>query len=170
MNQLFQTKNLAIIGMLIALDIIFTRFLAIQTAQIRISLGFFAIAIIGMLYGPAIAGIAAGMSDISGWVIAPNAPFFPGFTLSAVITGVLFGYFLHKPRVTMLSYILSALGLTIICDMLLNTLWLSILQHVPFLSMLFTRTIKIGVMAVLYITVLPLVCEKIRSLLRARLI
>lgn len=170
MKQLLNTKNLAIIGMLIALDIIFTRFWMIQTPQIRISLGFFAIALIGMLYGPIIGGIAAGLSDIIGWSIAPYAPFFPGFTLTAVLLGVIFGYFLHKPHTALGSYILSAASVTVICDTLLNTLWLSLLQNVPFISLLMTRAIKIGVMFILYVTVLPLVCERIKALVKTRVI
>jgi ECF transporter S component (folate family) len=170
MNQLFRTKTLATLGMLIALDIILTRFLAIQTPQIRISLGFLAIAVIGMLYGPVIAGIAAGMSDIIGWALAPFAPFFPGFTLTAIVTGVIFGYFLHKPQTLLRSYFFCALSLTVICDALLNTLWLSLTLNVPFASLLLTRGIKLGVMIVLYLTVLPLICEKVRTFYKARTI
>ncbi len=170
MKQLLRTKNLAIIGMLIALDIIFTRFWMIQTPLIRISLGFFAIAMIGMLYGPVIAGIAAGISDILGWAMVPYAPFFPGFTLTAILSGVIFGYFLHKPHTTLRSYIFCALSVTVLCDTLLNTLWLSFLQNVPFVTLIVTRTIKIGIMFVLYVTVLPLICDKIKTLLKARII
>ncbi|WP_069998328.1 folate family ECF transporter S component [Cellulosilyticum sp. I15G10I2] len=170
MKQHLRTKNIAIIGMLIALDIIFTRFWMIQTPQIRISLGFFAIAMIGMLYGPMIAGIAAGLSDIVGWFMHPYAPFFPGFTLTAIVTGVIFGYFLHKPHTPLRSYIFSAICVTLVCDTLLNTLWLSLIQNVPFISLIITRGIKIAVMFILYIAILPIVCEKIKLLVKTHVI
>ena len=89
-------RKLVEISLLIALEIILTRFCSINTAILRIGFGFLPIAIIGMMYGPVSAGLAYVIGDILGMMIFPSGSFFPGFTLTAALTGAPYGVFLYK--------------------------------------------------------------------------
>ena len=89
-------KKLVEISLLIALEVILTRFCSINTATLRIGFGFLPIAIIAMMYGPLSAGVAYALGDLLGMMIFPNGSYFPGFTLTAFLTGVIYGLVLFK--------------------------------------------------------------------------
>ena len=85
------TKKLAVSALLIALDVILTRLLAINTPVMKIGLGFAAVALCALLYGPWWAAVVAALADILGSTLFPTGAYFPGFTLTAACTGVSFG-------------------------------------------------------------------------------
>ena len=59
-------KKLVEISLLIALEVILTRFCSIYTGVLRIGFGFLPVAIIAMMYGPISAGVAYAIGDILG--------------------------------------------------------------------------------------------------------
>ncbi|SEL00092.1 ECF transporter S component, folate family [Carnobacterium iners] len=124
----FDARSISIIGLLMGLDIILTRFIAIETPIVRIGFSFLPVAIIAMLYGPWIAGTAAAMADFMGIMLFPKiALYFPGFTLSAFLGGVIYGLILYKKPKTLKRVILAVLLTTVIVNLGLNTLWLKII-------------------------------------------
>ena len=66
MNKKFDVRKLVQISLLIALQIILTRFCSIQTPIVRIGFGFVPVVIIASMYGPISAGVANGIADIIG--------------------------------------------------------------------------------------------------------
>ena len=101
-------KKLVEISLLIALEVILTRFCSINTATLRIGFGFLPIAIIAMMYGPLSAGVAYALGDLLGMMIFPNGSYFPGFTLTAFLTGVIYGLVLYRKPKTWPRIILAA--------------------------------------------------------------
>lgn len=124
---MFKTKTMLLLGLCIAMDIVLTRFLSIQTPLLRIGLGFMPVALAGMLYGPIAAAVSAALGDILGMLLFPTGAYFPGFTLSAAVNGALYGYCLHRrPAATWRTLLAAGLNIVLV-DWLLNTLWLSII-------------------------------------------
>ena len=89
------TQRLIVIAFFIALEIILTRFCSINTDILRIGFGFLPVAMVAMLYGPLWAGAAYAIGDILGMIIFPTAGYFPGFTLTAFLTGCTYVIFLY---------------------------------------------------------------------------
>ncbi len=154
-------KKLVEISLLIALEIILTRFCSINTAILRIGFGFLPIAIIGMMYGPLSAGIAYAIGDVLGMMIFPSGSYFPGFTLTAVLTGVVYGVFLYKkPK----SWFRIAMAVGVVCIALnlgLDTLWLSILMGQGYVALLPTRIFKALVMIPVQTVLIGIAWKKI---------
>jgi len=98
MEQKSNTKRLVVLAFLIALEIILTRFCSIQTPIVRIGFGFLPVAMMGILYGPLWAGIGYAAGDVLGMLIFPSAAYFPGFTLTAFLTGIIFGFSSREKR------------------------------------------------------------------------
>lgn len=140
-----KTKKLIIVSLLIAMEIVLTRFMAIETPVVRISLGFVPIAVIAMLLGPVYAGVAYGLSDILGMIIFPKTAYFPGFTLSAIISGAIYGIFLYKKE-SYFRIILCTIVIGLTIDLGLNTLWLSIILGKGYLALIPVRLVKTLVM------------------------
>jgi len=137
---------MVVMALLIALEIILTRFLSIETPTLRIGFGFLPVAIMAILYGPWWTGAAGIVGDLVGMTLMPKAAFFPGFTLTAFLTGVIFGFILYKKPVTWKRTMLAALAVNIICSLFLDTIWLSMMYGDSFLVLLPARLVKVIIM------------------------
>ncbi|MGI6778682.1 MAG: folate family ECF transporter S component [Acetivibrionales bacterium] len=141
-----KTRNLVFLGLLIAMEITFTRFFAFQTLTIRIGFGFIPLSLTSMFFGPIIGGIASMLSDIVGMIIAPRGAYFPGFTLSALLTGVIYGLMLYKKPKTIFRVALSVLIITLFIDLGLNTLWIYMTTGRAAVVLLMERALKSAVL------------------------
>ena len=125
MDNKFDVKKLIQISLLIAIEVILTRFCSIQTPIVRIGFGFLPIAIIGMMYGPLSAGVAYAIGDLLGVALFPTGSFFPGFTITAFLTGIVYGVFLYNKPKTWPRIIGAVLTVCLVINLGLDTLWLS---------------------------------------------
>lgn len=142
MSKNSKTFKLVSIAFLIALQVVLTRFVGIPTPYIRISFGYLPIVVIAILYGPIWAGTSYAIGDLLGSYLFPiGAPFF-GFTLSAFLTGIIYGIVLHKKRINLPRVLLSCILVHIGVNLVLNTYWLSILMGKGYMALLPTRAIK----------------------------
>ncbi len=138
-------RRLVYLGVLTALEIILNRFLSINAWNLKIGFSFLPVAAAGMLFGPLSAGIVAALGDFLGAVLFPVGPYFPGFTLTAFLTGCVFGLFLRKNRGPV--NILGAVAVQqLLLSLLLNTLWISILYGSPFGALLATRAVQCAIL------------------------
>jgi len=62
--------------------------------------------------------------------------------VTAVVTGVLFGCLLYRHRPTLTRILVSQIVYAILCGLLLNSLWLSILYGNGFLPVVTARFVK----------------------------
>lgn len=147
----FDTKRLVHIGLLIALQIIFTRVLSIEYGQIlRISFAFIPMAMVGIAYGPVYGGTSAAIANLLGAVLRGISPF-PGFVLSAFLGGAIYGLLLHKQPKKIWRI---ATAVALICGFVnigLNTLWVHMLTGNPFFVLLPIRSVQNGIMAVVMV-------------------
>ncbi len=118
--------QLTVSALLIALDVVFTRVLAINTPLMKIGLGFTAVAVSAMLYGPLWAALTAALGDLVGALLFPTGAYFPGFTLTAALTGLIFGLFLYRREGKWLRSFLAALTNSLFVTLLLNTLLIAV--------------------------------------------
>ncbi|QPG52822.1 folate family ECF transporter S component [Heyndrickxia coagulans] len=111
-------KKIVFAGLFIALEVIFTRFLSIQTPIIRIGFTFIPTALSAVLLGPLFAGITAGLADIIGMVLfSGGAAYFPGFTLSAFLSGAIYGLFLYRKSVRFWRVCMAVLIITVVVNL-----------------------------------------------------
>ncbi|MCR4892860.1 MAG: folate family ECF transporter S component [Lachnospiraceae bacterium] len=149
MSKLRNIKVLTTVAMLIAISIIAGFFKIPLTIFSEIRFSSLPIAASGILFGPGIGGIVGALSDIGGYIVKPTGPFFPGFTISSALSGVIFGLLLYRGGSSRLQRIpfylrvfIAELLHTIIIGLLLNSLWLSILYGNAFLLVAGGRVIK----------------------------
>ncbi len=137
----------------IAADIVLTRFASLQFWNFRLGFSFVVIAIAGMRYGVTPALIVAIVSDLIGATLFPSGQFFVGFTISAALDALVYGFLFH--RKLSLSRILAAAALTqFVVSLLIQTLWISILYDNPYAIVLYSRIPTTLLMAAVKIVVL----------------
>ena len=141
----FDTRTLVTIGVLTAIEIVLTRFCSINAWNIRIGFGFVPVAAGAILLGPLAGGAVAALGDFLGAVLFPIGPYFPGFTLTAFLTGIVLGLFLHKKQTP--GRLLGAVAVNqLFLSLLLQSMWISMLYSAPYLPLLATRVVQCAVM------------------------
>ena len=164
MNKKSATSRLVTMAFLIALEIILTRFCSINTPILRIGFGFLPVAMMGIMYGPIWAAIGYAVGDVLGMIIFPSGMYFPGFTLTAVLTGFVFGFFLKgKEKITWKNVLPASLVVLLGLNLCLDTFWLSIMMGDAFAVLLPTRILKCVVMLPIHLILIPLVWNRIFS-------
>ena len=125
MKKLSNTKTLTLAAMLTAIGIVLGYFKFPINQFIEIRFAFVPLCLAGLLLGPGIAGVMGILVDVGGFLMYPTGPFFPGFTFSSMMTGVIFGLFLYKKRVTLQRMIVTMVTYTVVVGVLLNSIWLN---------------------------------------------
>ena len=122
-------KMICFSAMLIAIEIVLNRFLSINTLGLKIGFSFVPIVIAAILFGPVVAGVVYGAADLLGAILFPIGPYFPGFTICAVLMGMTYGVFLYKKeKVGFFKNILPPILINCIgVGLFINTIWVSIL-------------------------------------------
>ena len=113
---------------------------------LHLSFEFLPFASLSMLFGPVAGAMSGGLSDIINYIINPKGAFFPGFTISAMVSGIIYGISFYKKEISVKRCIFAESAIVVIVDILLNTLWLSLLYGKGFFVLLPMRIIKNVVM------------------------
>ncbi|MBK5253975.1 MAG: folate family ECF transporter S component [Peptostreptococcaceae bacterium] len=156
------TLRIINISLLIALTIILTRFLAVTFPMVRIGFGFLPIAIAAILYGPIWAGVTYAIADVIGMMVFPTGgAYFPGFTLSVFLVGIIYGFVLYGHTVTFKRAVLASTLAAVLVHLLLTTYWLSLLLGDSYIALLPIRIIKCAVMIPIEGFLIPLVYNSV---------
>ena len=124
-KQRLTVKEITVLGMLIALNIIMAEVckIVILPRVLELSLGFVPLAVSGMLFGAAPTVTVAVAADIIGALLFNAGSFYFGYTLTAFFTGLFYGIFLHKKELPLLRVIACQLLVSLFCYAFLNSLW-----------------------------------------------
>lgn len=141
------TKKLVTVAMLTAFDVVFTNLLAINTSVFKIGIGFAAVAVCAMLYGPGWAALCAALGDLAGALLFPTGAYFPGFTATAALTGLIFGLFLYKDRPGFVRCLLAAVLNCLVVTFVLNSLLIAYISGAKLLPLIKLRAVEFLVMA-----------------------
>ena len=142
-QELKSVRTLTGVSMLLAMSIVISFVGSVRlTETLKIGLGYLITALLGMLYGPFTAAIAAGAGDIIKYLLKPDGAYFFGFTLTAMLGGMVYGCFLNREKCTIFHAIASKSLISLLLNCCLNTFWISLLYGMPFLGALGPRVIK----------------------------
>ena len=121
--KLKSTRYLALMAIFIAIKIILASYYIPVSENLRISIRFIPVAIEALIFGPAAGMLSGAVTDILGFLLFPNGPFFPGYTLSAVIQSAIYAFFLYRRQVTVLRISGAQILNNYIVNVTLGSLW-----------------------------------------------
>lgn len=132
MQKISKGKKTILSALLLATFIILDRLLTINTQFLAINLSLVPIMLAGMILGWQYAMIVGALGDLIGAIFWPFGAYFPGFTISVGLSGVIFGLFLHETPDNAKKYFKIRAGVSIAIvivtiNLLLNSLWLNIM-------------------------------------------
>lgn len=136
-------RALVTLACLIGLQVALKLVVSIQiTPTVRISLDYLVHVAASALFGPVAGVLCGGLGDFLGWVVHPTGPFNPGFTLSAMVNGLIYGLMLYECRPSWRRTLLAQALVVVITNLCLNTLWLQLFYGKAFLAILPLRALK----------------------------
>jgi ECF transporter S component (folate family) len=91
-----KTKKIILSALMLAILLVFSRFISIKTPILVISLSFLPIMISAILLGPKYSCIIALLGDLIGALLFPFGSYFVGFTIEQALVGLIYGLFLYK--------------------------------------------------------------------------
>lgn len=145
-------KKIVLSSMLLAILIIFSRFISIKTDILVISLSFIPIMMSAIWLGYKYSMLIALLGDLIGAILFPFGPYFPGFTLSAAISGAIYGIFLYN-KGTQLEYkklvirlITSSILVLFGVNIFITSFWIHILYGKAYAVIIASRIITQAVM------------------------
>ena len=142
MEEFKHVNTVTVMAMFAAISVVLGYFTLVLGDYLKIGFSTIANQFVYYLFGPVAGGLFGGALDILKYIILPTGAFFPGFTISAMEGGVLYGCFLYKRPISFWRVLAAELTVSIICNMLLGTLWLSMLYGKAFMALLPMRVFK----------------------------
>lgn len=109
---------------------------------IRISFSSIPNGIVSYLFGPVVGGLFSGSMDVLKYLLKPTGAFFPGLTLVTVLAGIMYGCMYYRKPVTLKRVLISKLLVMLVCNVILNTMCLSILYGKGVMVLLPARAFK----------------------------
>ena len=158
-NNLF---TLTCLALLTAMQIILARYLVINISDsLRFSLSFIPVVIAARRFG-IVGGMSVyGVGDFLGALVFPTTgAYFPGFTVTAVVAGLIYGLLLSK-KSGPVRIVLSVLASQLVCTLLMNSYWLSTLMGSEFSAIFISRIPQAIIMSVFQIVFMLCFLEKI---------
>ncbi|MBQ7548760.1 MAG: folate family ECF transporter S component [Clostridia bacterium] len=161
-------RQIAVLSILLAMEIVLSRFLSFSVWNMKIGLSFVPLMLAAYLYGPIGGILVGGLGDLIGALAFPIGPYFPGFTATAAFSGFVFGLALNK-KCSFMRILISVLFTQLINGLLLNTYWISVLYGSPFDKLFITRLPEAAIMIVLEIVFAELIFVKFDLLKKLKL-
>lgn len=146
-------KKIILSGILLALLIVLNRFISIKTPLLVISFSFVPIMMAAIWTGPKYATLIAALGDFIGAILFPFGTYFPGFTISAGLVGLIYGIFLYKKpgkeitnKQFIIRLIISNLLVLCIVETFIVSIWLNILYGKAYLVVVSSRVVAQTIM------------------------
>ena len=133
------------VGIIITLDLLNVRLQI--TPELRITFDYLFSSSIGMLFGPVLGIMSGFCSDFLGYLMnSGGGAYFPGYTITSMVGGLIYGVMLYYPPKENKAFLIRCLitkGLiNLICNIGLNTFWLSMTGGQAMTALLPLRLIK----------------------------
>lgn len=125
------TQGVALSAMFVAISCVLSFFKFGITTNVNVTLFFIPISVAAMLLGPLPSMAVGGVADLLGCLIRPTGPYFPGFTLNAALTGLIYGIFFYSKKPKLWEVIVARLIVMVAIDLILTPIWLHILYSTP---------------------------------------
>lgn len=160
-------KYVCVLGLLVAAEVVLALpGLTVHTWNLKIGFSFIPIVAAAILYGPVAGGLVGAIGDVITAFLFPVGEYFPGFTATAFLTGVIFGVLLHNKDASVWRVSVSVLASQVIISQCVITFFISFLYGSPFWPLFVTRLAQTCAMSAVQFAVILLMSKKLLPVLK----
>lgn len=166
-RMLSHVRTITLAAMLIALNVALGSVRIYVTPEMRLSMGFVTQTVAGMVLGPVVAMITGAVGDIVSLMIFPSGAYFPGYTLTAIVGGMINGLMLFRQgKISIPRALITRVLINVICYIGMNTLWLTMTTGKGMLALLPARAIKNAVLCPIEAAIVFLIAIAVQSAIK----
>ena len=127
--QLKNVRMLTLAGIITAASIVLESFpIYLLGTSLKIYFSFLAISLGCYVYGPAVGILVGFANDTLGFLISSfGEPYFPGYLITAMLSGLIYGTLLYRQRITVLRLVVVRLVINYGSNVLLGSVWKAML-------------------------------------------
>lgn len=140
-------KKMILSALLLTIAIILNRFISIKTEVLIIQFTYIPIMLSAIWLGPKYSTLIAVLCDLLGALLFPFGPYFPGFTVSAGISGLVYGVLLynHGEELTnkqlIIRLTISSIINLVIVNIFITSFWIQMLYGKAYLVVVASRVV-----------------------------
>lgn len=136
-------KKIALMGIVLAARIILSYIPGLNIGNlVEIGVGFIGVALTGVLFGPIYAMLLSTIADLLTFFLSGSGIFFPGFTLSAAVGGLIYGAVLWRKELNWKRIFIAVLLVTLIVNLGMNSLWVKMMYGKAWSAFMGMRLVK----------------------------
>lgn len=127
--QLKNVRMLTLAGIITAASIVLESFpIYLLGTSLKIYFSFLVISLGCYVYGPAVGILVGFANDTLGFLISSfGEPYFPGYLITAMLSGLIYGSLLYRQRITVLRLVVVRLVINYGSNVLLGSVWKAML-------------------------------------------
>ncbi len=142
--ELKNVRVLAFAGILCAMAVLLKSFpIYLAGPSLKITFVFLAASLGAYCYGPVVGMLVGAATDFLGFMIAgAGEPYFPGYLLTAILSGLLYGLLLYRRRPGVARLVVTRLVINYGINVLLGSVWKAMLYGKGYYYYLTTGLVK----------------------------
>ena len=146
--QLKNVRMLTLAGIITAASIVLESFpIYLLGTSLKIYFSFLVISLGCYVYGPAVGILVGFANDTLGFLISSfGEPYFPGYLITAMLSGLIYGTLLYRQRITVLRLVMVRLVINYGSNVLLGSVWKAMLYGKGYLYYFSTGLVKNAVL------------------------
>lgn len=164
MNNKKTIKKMAILAMLLAMGIALKQFYIPVGENLRIYFHFVVNMLVASMFPLGSVVIYAIAEDLIAFFLFPSGPFFPGYTLTAVVSCTIYWIFLHK-EINLKNIIFAKASANVFANILLNSLWTSMLYSKGYIYYISKSVVKNLMMLPIEIIIFYLIYKLVKPII-----
>lgn len=141
-RELKNVRTITTAAMFLAISVVLGYFTIEAGPYLKIGFGTVANQFVYYLFGPVVGGLYGGVLDLVKYIVKPTGGFFPGFTFNAILAGIIYGTLLYHRPLTFKRVLGVHFIVIMVCNVCLNTLWLSMLSGKAIMVLIPMRLVK----------------------------
>lgn len=147
-NELKNPRVLAFAGLVCAISIVLESLpIYLMGPSLKIYFSFLAVSLGCMCYGPVTGMMAGAIIDSVGFLLTGyGEPYFPGYLISAVLSGLIYGVMLYRQQPTLPRVIITRLIINYGSNVLLGSVWKAMLYGKGYLYYMTSGAVKNTIM------------------------
>lgn len=147
-NELKNPRVLAFAGLVCAISIVLESLpIYLMGPSLKIYFSFLAVSLGCMCYGPVTGMMAGAIIDSVGFLLAGyGEPYFPGYLISAMLSGLIYGVMLYRQQPTLPRVIITRLIINYGSNVLLGSVWKAMLYGKGYLYYMTSGAVKNTIM------------------------
>lgn len=165
-----KNKKIILAALLLAMSIVLSRFLSIKTPIVTIGFSFVPTMLCAIWLGPKWTILLNVLADLIGATLFPFGSYFIGYTITTAVSGAIYGVLLYKKEEDsytdkhfIIRAIFASVLVTVIANIGLNTLWISITTGKAFMVLISARIIKEVIMIPIKVIVIVFLEKALRK-------